>query len=119
MNGELGNPVPSWPSVCCTKHMRLLQRPRVLLRRAFGVIGKKPGGYAGFVEGVMSGVRHCIEKKLCNSGHMTHLLESRLVSEPLTGWGTEPPRDTYGSFSFGRGSVGVTMQAYDLFFVGL
>lgn len=27
VNGELGNPVPSWPSVCCTKRMRLLQRP--------------------------------------------------------------------------------------------
>ena len=46
-----------------------LTETKGLLRRAFGVIGKKPGGYAGFVEGVMSGVRHCIEKKLCNSGH--------------------------------------------------
>lgn len=70
VNGELGNPVPSWPSVCCTKHMRLLQRHKGLASAGLlGVIGKKPGGYAGFVEGVMSGVRHCIEKKLCNSGH--------------------------------------------------
>lgn len=54
---------------------------------------------------------------------MTHLLESRLVSEPLTGWGTELPRVrirhlTVPSLS-GEGPVGVAMQAYDLFFVGL
>ena len=48
VNGELGNPVPSWPSVCCTKHMRLCTETKGLLRRAFGVIGKKPGGFRGF-----------------------------------------------------------------------
>jgi hypothetical protein len=26
-SGEHENPVPLWPSMCCTKHMRLLQRP--------------------------------------------------------------------------------------------
>lgn len=41
VNGELENPVPSWPSVCCTKHMRLLQRPRACFGWAFGVIGKE------------------------------------------------------------------------------
>ncbi len=54
---------------------------------------------------------------------MTHLLESRLVSAPLTGWGTELPRVRIRHLRLllfrERVSVGVAMQAYDLFFVGL
>ncbi len=53
---------------------------------------------------------------------MTHLLESRLVSEPLTGWGTELPRVRirYLRFLlFREGPVGVAMQAYNLFVVSL